>query len=207
MDPSRLSLGEKIAGASALVLLLAMFILGWFSLDGITAQGSGLEGLGGEISFEADDLGALAEGSGEDTSANAWQSFSLIDLVLLAAILATAAVVGARLAGNSLPGEAGLAVLALGALSTLLLLFRIISPPDLIPGEVPDGLDFETDVGRGIGVFVGLIASAGIAYGGMLLRDGRSTPDGPASTAAPPPAATPPAAGGPPASPPPSQQN
>lgn len=185
MDPSSLSTGEKIAGGSALVLILSMFILGWFSIEGISTE---VEGAGelGNIEISGDELGTLAESSGEDTSGNAWEAFGLIDLVLLAAVLAAAGVVVARATGNSLPAEAATAVMGLGALAALLLLFRVIVPPDLVPGSLPDGVEVDVDVGRGIGLFVGLIASAGIAYGGMLMQSGDST--APTSPGTPPPA-------------------
>ena len=47
----------------------------------------------------------------------------------------------------------------LGILGVVLVLFRIISPPDFGVGDL-------VDVGRGIGVFLGLVAVAGVAYGG-----------------------------------------
>jgi hypothetical protein len=46
----------------------------------------------------------------------------------------------------------------------VLILFRIISPPDFGVGDLGDLAG--VDVGREIGVFLGLIAAAGIAYGG-----------------------------------------
>ena len=56
----------------------------------------------------------------------------------------------------------------LGILSVVLILFRIISPPDFGLGEVAEAFGGEADVGRGIGVFLGLIAAAGVAAGGWL---------------------------------------
>jgi hypothetical protein len=217
MDPSTLSAGEKIAGVSALVLILSMFILGWFSIDGISTEVEGAGGLG-NIEISGDDLGSLAEQSGEDTSGNAWEAFGLIDLVLLVTVLAAVGVAVARATGNSVPSEAAMVVMGLGALSVLLLLFRVIVPPDLVPGDLPDGVEVDVDVSRGIGLFVGLIASAGIAYGGMLMqgdeparpssRPAAAPPPPPAADAPPPTSDAPPAADAPPPTsdaPPPSQ--
>ncbi len=60
----------------------------------------------------------------------------------------------------------------LGILCVLLIIFRIIDPPDFGTGDALDeaealGIDTEgVDIGRKIGVWLGLIASAGIAFGG-----------------------------------------
>jgi hypothetical protein len=56
----------------------------------------------------------------------------------------------------------------LGGLAVLLILFRIISPPDGGAGDL-------VDIGRGIGVFLGLIAAAGITYGGWLAMQEEGT--------------------------------
>lgn len=193
MDTSRLGLGERIAAVAALVLLLSMFVFGWFSLDGLSVGGEG--GVAQELN--SDDLEAAAEQSGEDTSANGWESFTIIDIVLLLAALAALAVVAMRVSGNAVPSGAGAAVAGLGALAVLLMLFRLISPPDLIDalggGEVPEGVEVDTEVGRGIGAFIGLITAAAIAYGGYLMMSGEDRRVGsrPAARqgAGPPPAA------------------
>ena len=76
-----------------------------------------------------------------------------------------------------------------------MILFRIVSPPDL-------GIDdFEAD--PSVGVFLGFLAALGVAAGGwMAMREEgtsyRATGTG-AGTAPPPPPPPPPPAGGPPA--------
>lgn len=188
MDASRLGLGERIAAVAALVLLLSMFVFGWFTLDGVSGEDSAA---GQGFEFSGDDLEAFAEQGGEDTSANAWESFSIVDIVLLLAALAALVVVAMRVSGNAVPSGAGAVVAALGALAVLLMLFRLISPPDLLPGGIPDNLEVDTEVGRGIGAFIGLITAAAIAYGGYLMMGSDGTRAGrPAdrSGAAPPPA-------------------
>ncbi|MBA2521968.1 MAG: hypothetical protein H0V25_01435 [Solirubrobacterales bacterium] len=139
MDTNRLNQGEMIAAVSALVLLVVMFI-SWFGID------------------IPDEAVGLVSAAGIDTSANAWQSFSFIDIVLFVTILV--AIGGALATANAQTVSAPVAIsaitAALGILSVLLILFRIIDPPG--PGEA--------DIGRKVGVFLGLIAAAGIAYGG-----------------------------------------
>jgi hypothetical protein len=100
------------------------------------------------------DLGALAADAGVDTGANAWQSFGFIDIVLFITILAAIgiAVMKANSQSPNLPVAGSALVAGLGILSVLLVLYRIIDPP--------------YDADREIGVFLGLIATAGIAYGG-----------------------------------------
>lgn len=137
MDTSRLGRGEMIAAASAIALLLIMFIFSWF----------GVEGFG----------------------ANAWESFSFIDIILFITILVAVglAVMKANSQSPNLPVAGSALVAGLGILSVLLILFRIISPPDFGIGDVAEAFGGgEADIGREIGVFLGLLAAAGIAYGG-----------------------------------------
>ena len=79
------------------------------------------------------------------------------------AIIFTLVVVGLRLTDSAFEPAVplGAVVAVLGGISTLLVLYRIINPPG--GGEVP-GLS--VDVSPAFGIFLGLIAAAGIAYGG-----------------------------------------
>jgi hypothetical protein len=176
MNVSRLSRGEQIAGASGIALLLIMFIFDWFS------YGTGPISVGG----------------------NAWDTMELIRFILLLAAFSgiAVAVMSASESTYQPPVAASSVAAGLGILSVVLVLFRIISPPDF--GASGFGVDL--DVGRSIGVFLGLIASAGVAYGGWaaMQEEGTSfgaqadTSQGDDPPPPPPPAAGPPA-GGPPA--------
>lgn len=143
MDTNRLGRGELIAAVSAIALLLIMFIFSWFGVGG--------------------DLGDQASAAGEETGANAWEVFSLIDIVLFITILVAVglAVMTANAQSVNLPVAASALTAGLGILSVVLILFRIIFPPG---PDVPAG--FEIEITRSIGVFLGLIAAGGIAYGG-----------------------------------------
>jgi hypothetical protein len=136
MDVSRLRQGEKIAGASGIALLLIMFIFDWFGL----------------------------KAGGAEISGNAWDTLDLIRFILLLAGIAAIALAYTSASGTSvsLPVALSAIVAGLGILSVVLVLFRIISPPDL------GGLgDFGgVDKTRKFGAFLGLIAAAGVAYGG-----------------------------------------
>lgn len=138
MDPTRLTLGERIAGAGGLVLLICLFFP-WY---------------GAEL-----DVG----GSSASDSGTGWEVLSVIDILLFLIALVTIGIVAAKAAGSlppTLPAPPAQILLGVGALALLLVLFRIIDLPT--PGDLPD----EVDVSRKIGVFVGLIAAGAIAYGG-----------------------------------------
>ena len=96
-------------------------------------------------------------------SLSAWKAFALIDLVLFLAAAVAIAMAVAR-AGRAMPPNLPVSpatiVAGAGALAALLVLYRIVELPD--PGV--DGVE----IGRKIGVYLGLIASAGIALGGLI---------------------------------------
>ncbi len=144
MDTNRLNQGEMIAAVSAVLLFLIMFIFDWF----------GVEGFG----------------------RNAWQSFGFIDIILLITILV--AIGGAVMTVNAQSVNTPVAIsaitAALGILSVLLILFRIIDPPG--GGDVDTGFGtVSVEIGRKIGVFLGLIAAGGIAYGGWMAMQAEGT--------------------------------
>jgi len=159
--------GEKIAGAAGVLLLVIMIVFDWFH--------------------------ATIEGFGGSEGANAWQVFSVIDLVLFVTAVAAIAlaVVGATQTQVNVPVALSAIVTGLGVLATLLVIYRIIDPP----GPSVEGFELEdlgVSIGRSIGVWLGLIASAAIAYGGWRAMQedgssasfqGRSTP-----SSSPPPA-------------------
>jgi hypothetical protein len=138
MDINRLTLGEKIAAGAGILLLIFMF-LSWFGYD------TGASEIAEQFGVD----------TGDDTIGfNAWESFDFIDLVLALTAIAAIALAAMKASANrvELPVSAATVVAALGGLATLLILFRIISPP--------------SDADREFGVFLGLLAAAAIAYGG-----------------------------------------
>ena len=167
MDVSRLNTGEKVAGISGIALLLIMFIPDWFTY--------------GEGAFEA--------------GGSAWDTMELIRFILfLAAASAIAlAVVAANQSQVDLPVALSAVTAGLGILAVVLVLFRLISPPDFGLGDVAEAFGGEADVGRGIGVFLGLIATGGVAAGGWLaMQEEGSSFSGPGDSAAAPPPPPPP---------------
>jgi hypothetical protein len=185
MDTNRLNQGEIIAAVSAIALLLIMFIFDWFGND-----------FGG---------------------ADAWQSFSFIDIILFITI--RVAIGGAVMAAHAQSVNSPVAIsaitTALGVLCVILIIFRIIDPPDFGAGDVVDqandlGIDTSgVDIGTKIGVWLGLIASAGIAFGGWRAMQEEGTSfsgeadrlqNRPPSGGGTPPPPPPPAGGNPPPS-------
>lgn len=149
MDFSRVRTGEMIAGISGLALFIFMFF-NWFGVE-TPSQVNG------------EPILVQAEGS-----ASAWESFDFIDIVLLLAVIAAVGllVLSASQASVNLPVAASAITAGLGILATLLVLYRVIDPPDIVEGF---------DVTRKVGVFLGLIASAGIAVGGWMAMQEEGT--------------------------------
>lgn len=188
----KLSPGEKIAGGSAILLFIFMFF-DWFGVEV-----SGINGFSGNV-----------PGSG----GSAWDALEFIPIVLVITIVAALVMAGLRLADSPYepPIPMSTIVTVLGVISVLLILFRIVDPPSFGSyGGV------SVDATLDVGIFLGLIAAGGIAYGGYStmkeegitfgdaadrLSGGGSPPQhSPMSTPPPPPPATQPPPPPPPAS-------
>ncbi len=177
MDFTRLTQGEKIAGASGIALILIMFIFDWFGLK--------LEG--------AEAFGVSVEGS-----RNAWGSYGFIDIVLFLTVAAAIGLAlisasqtrggpsGGRERGRCRPGD------PLGRLDHL-------SASSARRTSVPICRVRGVENTRKIGVWLGLIAAIGVAYGGWraMQEEGtsfgeqadrfREPDEGPGATPPPPP--------------------
>jgi hypothetical protein len=191
------------------VLLLIFMFFSWYGIDSITSEGFGFQQ---EITGDQlDDFAGLA-GESADTSANAWQAFSFIDLLLFVCVVGIVALVIAELSGAaiSMPVSPGQIIAGLGLLAFLLILFRLIFTPDPGGGAdfAPAGVEVDVEVSRKIGLFLGLLASIGMAIGGWLSmqEEGSSFGDIGGGTAAAPPPGPGGAPGQAPAAPPPPQQ-
>ena len=119
-------------------------------------------------------------------SANGWEALGFIDILLFLVAVVAIGVPVAKAAGSlpdDVPGP--LLVLAAGGLAVLLVLFRLV---DLPTPDLGGGVDFS----RKFGIFLGLIAAVGVAYGGW--RANEAAPTGSTPAPSPPPPAAPPAA-------------
>jgi hypothetical protein len=148
MDTANVGRGTLIAGVSGVLLFIFMFF-SWFGVDVSDVVPAGVP---------EDIANQAVEQSGVDTTATAWQAFDVIDLVLLVAVIIAVgfALIDMTGAAVSLPVAGSALTAGIGAIAFLLVLYRLIDPPG------GDG------VGREIGVWLGLITTAGIAYGGYL---------------------------------------
>ncbi len=155
MDVSRLRQGEKIAAGSAIALILIMFIFDWF---GVSLRRSATAVLGVEGSRNA---------WGRSASSTSFCSSRLWPRLAMAYFSASGQSV-------SLPIALSAIVAGLGILCVILVLFRII---DARATQSAHRRCFEqgVDVTRKIGVFLGLIAAAGVAYGGYLAMQEEGT--------------------------------
>jgi len=141
MAPRRPGPGELLAGASGLLLLLAMF-LPWFGLNG-RARVPG--------------VGVIEIGAG---NLNAWEAFAAIDVVLAAAA-ALAIAFAVTAAFTQPPPPLALAVIGVAGLAALLIVFRLIDPPDI--HVEASNTAYET--ARRLGAFFGLLCMAGMTCG------------------------------------------
>jgi len=195
MEADRLSTGEKVSAVSAVLLFVFMFF-DWFGVEV-----SGVPGFSGTVS---------SSGGG-----SAWDALDVIPIFLMLAIVAAIGVAVIRLTDADVepPVSMNAIVAGLGGFAVLLILYRIVSPPDFGSfGGV------SVDATLKFGIFLGLIAAAGIAYGGYsAMREEGATFGGeadrlgggdqqPPAGGTPPPPPPPPAQQPPPPPPPQSQQ-
>ncbi|MFP5352312.1 MAG: hypothetical protein ACLGIB_07110 [Actinomycetota bacterium] len=143
----RLSMGEKLAGASAALLLLLSFLPMW-------------------AKFEAEVTGF----GGSSTRFGGWSAATpfytklafVLALVALVLVAMRAAAVDVQL-----PFPLGLSLLALGGLATLLLLITLLAGPVGDQGSSNfGGASFEYS--RGLAMLLAWIPAAGIAAGGYM---------------------------------------
>jgi hypothetical protein len=142
----RLRSGEAISLVAAIGLFVLMFFDWW-------EVGTGTES------------GSLVAVNLFDRGQDAWQALQVIPLFLMLAIVVAVGAALLRVLGSdwkpAIPP--GAAVFVLGLLAALLILIRMISPPELAPSALA-GAEFPTSLQ--LPIFVALVAALGIAYGG-----------------------------------------
>jgi hypothetical protein len=185
MNFDRLRTGQMVAGISGVLLFIFEFFFKWYGIHLSAEEQRGLN---------------IAKGLGVNipaTSVNAWHSLSVIRwVILLTAIIAVAsAVVVAMDNAPAIPVSMSVLTTGAGALSAVLILYRIINQPG--PNDLVDVK---------VGVWLGLLAAIGVAVGGyMSMQDeGATFGDFRTPMGAPPPTPPPvPPTPPPPAAPPP----
>src|SRR3954454_22911353 len=150
-DRNRLSQGELIAGIAGLVLLIDL----WFKWYGVKVSGGS----------------GLLKGFSIGVSANAWESFGGIDILLfLVALIAIGvAVLRAMARLPEMPFTVGQLLTVAGGIALVLILFRTISPP--IDTHGVNGID----VTRKIGLWIGLLSAIALTYGGWRTMSDEGT--------------------------------
>jgi hypothetical protein len=157
-DVSRLRRSEQVIGGGAIGLFIFLFFFKWY---GVSTNIGSVNGLNLNVSR-----------TGWETFTNSRWIWLLTILVALASV----ALVAMRRT-LELPVSPAVIVTALGAVSTLLILYRIVHHPS---ASASFG-SFHASAGIKLGIWLGLIASAAITYGGYLAMQEAPTP----ATAAP----------------------
>ena len=150
MDLNKLTRGDQIIGVSGIVL----FVFSFFNWLGATASVGGSRGLPGGFSA-----------SGSDT---AWGFTLTLIAVLLG--LALLAYVVLKAAGVEIPSNFGSVttaqvVLGIAAVAFLFVLIKLIAGPNINTGSFGGVTVSKT---RKFGIFVGLVATAGLVAGAFL---------------------------------------
>jgi hypothetical protein len=132
--------GELVSAASALALLGLMFAFAWYGVDGTPAPGS-----------------AHTVSSTE----NAWEALSVVRWVMLVTIVVTIGSLMLHFSQreHAAPTDSGRLILGLGAITSALLVYRVlIDLPS--PAAVPD---------QKLGAVLGVLSALGVALGGWDL--------------------------------------
>jgi hypothetical protein len=165
MDLSKLSRGEHVIGGSGIALFIFSFFQ-WLGLKATSPIG-----------------GFSAEGS-----KSGW-GFTLTLIAILIGIAMTVLVLVKLFSSAELPAKLGnftwgQVYLVMGVVAFVFILIKLITG---VGGDIPDSIDKT----RKIGIYLGLIASAGLAFGGYLKFQEDKSSSGGSSTAPPtaPPAA------------------
>jgi hypothetical protein len=139
LDVSRLSPGELLGMAAALVLLASLW-LPWFTTS-------------------ADNPNSTLAGASGGESATAWEVFSLLDWILVAACAAPFILSWIVARAHSLTWKPGEVTMVVGITAFVLILCN-----GIILGRPGDSVD----IGLDIGYYVALIASIGMLVAGYL---------------------------------------
>ena len=156
LDFARLGRADRIIGVSAVLFFIFLFLLKWF---------------GGSASSS---LGSVNIGA----SINGWHAFHVSRWIWLLTIIVAlwAVAVSAGATDVKLPGAPGAVVAGLGALSSGLILYRVVHHPHGGFSGTVGNVHVTSSYGIKIGIWLGLLAALGIAYGGyQATREERAT--------------------------------
>jgi hypothetical protein len=154
-DISRLRRADRIIGAGAVAFFIFLFLFKWYG-------GSASSSIGG-VSFSS--------------SVNGWQAFHNSRWIWLITIIVALGLVAMTATQRELrsPVQLSVVVAALGALSTLLILYRIVHHPSGGASGTIAGVHYSSSYGIKVGIWLGLIAAGVVTYGGYLAMQEEGT--------------------------------
>jgi hypothetical protein len=154
-DIGGLRRSDRIIGISAIAFFVFLFFFKWF---GVSSSSS----LGG-VSYS--------------DSANGWHTFTnsrWIWIITIIVALGAVAISAGTLKLKS-PVQPGIVVALLGAVSVILIVYRIIDHPSAGTSGTIEGIHYSASVGIKIGIWLGLIAALALTYGGYLAMQDEGT--------------------------------
>ena len=184
VDLSKLSKGEKILGVSSLALFILSFIPVWAKFE--TKLSEEFENIPG------------AEAAETSQSFSLWDAYGFLAKLGIILALAAFIIIVVRLTAPHIkfPVPPGQIYMGLGGIATLLMVLSLLTGPEGDQGSQDFGVG-SVEYSRGlIGLILGIVAAAAMAYGAWLHMQEEGS--GPAVTSGPP--TTPPSTPPPPAS-------
>jgi hypothetical protein len=154
-DIGGLRRSDRVIGISAIAFFVFLFFFKWFGVSSSASIG----------------------GASYSDSANGWHTFTnsrWIWIITIVVALAAVAINAGALNFKS-PVQPGVAVAALGALSAVLIFYRILDHPSAGTSGTIAGVHYSASVGIKIGIWLGLIAALGLTYGGYLAMQDEGT--------------------------------
>lgn len=143
---------DRIMGIGAIAFFVFLFFFKWFGVSSSASVGG--------ISYS--------------DSANGWHTFTNSRWIWIFTILVALAAVAVSAGALNFksPVQPGVLVAGLGALSAILIIYRILDHPSAGTSGTIAGVHYSASVGIKIGIWLGLIAALGVTYGGYLaMRD------------------------------------
>jgi hypothetical protein len=154
-DIGGLRRSDRVIGIGAIAFFVFLFFFKWF---GVSSSSS-------------------IDGVNYSDSANGWHTFTnsrWIWIITIIVALATVAISAGVLNFKS-PVQRGVLVAGLGALSAILIIYRILDHPSAGTSGTIAGVHYSASVGIKIGIWLGLIAALAVTYGGYLAMQDEGT--------------------------------
>jgi hypothetical protein len=146
---------DRVIGISAIAFFVFLFFFKWFGVSSSSSVGG--------VSYS--------------DSANGWHTFTnsrWIWIITIVVALAAVAIDAGALNFKS-QVQPGVLVAGLGALSAILIFYRILDHPSAGTSGTIAGVHYSASVGIEIGIWLGLVAALGVTYGGYLAMQDEGT--------------------------------